>query len=112
MTPEAHEAKPVGFHTERLAVADLATEIGAIDGHVLRVSKTTIEPGGHYAQHSHVHRPEIIYVLEGVFTDIRDGLETQYGAGEVIQMINGAKHAIVNKQAVPVTYISVTVRRP
>jgi hypothetical protein len=40
------EAKPLGFNTSGLALVDLGTEIGALDGRVLRVSKTRIEPGG------------------------------------------------------------------
>lgn len=109
---DAEEAKPVGFTTERLAVADLATEIGAIDGHVLRMSRTMIAPDGGYAPHSHEGRPELIYVLDGVFTDSRDGKETNYGPGEVIAMTNGVTHAIRNRSGKPVTYISVTVRKP
>ncbi len=112
--PEQTEeaAKPLGFHTSRLAAVDLAAEIGGLNGHVLRVSKTTIEPGGSYAAHSHQGRPEIIYILEGIFTDGRDGKETDYGPGQVIQMTNGVTHSIVNKTSEPVTYISVTVRIP
>ena len=105
------KAKPLGFDTDRLASVDLAAEIGAIDGHFVRLSKTTIVPGGSYAEHSHAGRPEIIYVLRGVFTDIRDGITTDYGPGEVIRMTGGVSHAIVNRTADPVTYLSVSVRQ-
>ncbi|WP_154964487.1 cupin domain-containing protein [Agrobacterium tumefaciens] len=112
ITEKVEEAKPVGFTTERLALADLASEIGSIDGHVLRMSRTTIAPDGGYAPHSHDGRPELIYVLDGIFTDSRDGTETNYGPGEVIAMTNGITHAIRNLSGKPVTYISVTVRKP
>ncbi|PSH62240.1 cupin [Phyllobacterium sophorae] len=98
--------------TSRLAVVELAGEIGALEGHVLRMSKTTIEAGGSYAPHSHAGRPEVIYVLEGIFTDRRGGTETNYGPGEVISMTDGVTHSIANETDEPVTYISVTVRRP
>jgi len=106
------EAKPVGFDTQRLAAADLEAEIGALDGHVFRMSRTTIAPDGRYEPHSHKGRPELIYVLEGIFTDVRDGVDRHYGPGEVISMTNGVTHAIRNVSGKPVTYISVTVRKP
>lgn len=112
MTDAIEEPKPVGFATERLAMADLANEIGAIDGHVLRMSRTTIAADGGYEPHSHAGRPELIYVLEGTFTDCRDGIETHYGPGQVVSMTNGVTHAIRNLSGKPVTYISVTVRKP
>ncbi|MFB9947477.1 cupin domain-containing protein [Rhizobium puerariae] len=112
MTDGLEETKPVGFTTQRLAHVDLASEIGAIDTHVLRMSRTIIAPDGGYAPHSHEGRPELIYILEGTFTDVRDGMETHYGPGEVVSMTNGVTHAIRNLSGKPVTYISVTVRKP
>lgn len=106
------EPKPIGFNTERLSVVDLASEIGALDGHVLRLSKTSIEPGGHFDAHSHAGRPELIYILEGTFTDERNGIVTDHGPGAVIQMTHGVTHSIVNRTGKPVTYLSVTVRVP
>lgn len=106
------EARPVGFTTERLAAIDLAAEIGALDGHVLRASRTRIAPGGGYAVHAHNGRPEIIVMLDGVLTETRGGKRVEYRAGGVLVMNDGVMHALENRGTVDVEYISITVRIP
>jgi quercetin dioxygenase-like cupin family protein len=111
MTTE-QEAKPIGFTTERLAVIDLAAEIGKIDGHVLRASRTRIAPGGGYAAHAHDGRPEIIVLLNGTLTETRNGKTVDYTAGNVLSMSDGVVHTLENRGATDVEYVSITVRVP
>ena len=106
------EAKPIGFTTERLAAIDLATEIGKINGHVLRASRTRIAPGGGYAAHVHDGRPEIIVMLGGTLTETRNGKVVEYTAGSVLSMSNGVVHTLENRGANDIEYISITVRIP
>ena len=67
----SEEAKPIGFTSQRFTAIDLAREIGALNGHVLRASRTRISPGGGYASHAHNGRPEIIVMLKGTLTETR-----------------------------------------
>jgi quercetin dioxygenase-like cupin family protein len=106
------EPRPVGFTTERLAAIDLATEIGKLDGHVLRASRTQVRPGGGFAAHAHNGRPEIIVMLKGTLTETRDGKPVDYTAGGVLVMAQGVTHVLQNRGAEVVEYISITVRVP
>ena len=108
----AEEAKPVGFTTERLAAINLSSEIGRLNGHVLRTSRTRIAPGGGYAAHVHDGRPEIIVMLQGVLTETRSGNVVDYATGSVLVMSDGVVHTLKNRGAADVEYISVTVRVP
>lgn len=104
--------RPTGFTTERLAAIDLASEIGAVNGHVLRASRTRIAPGGGYAAHVHDGRPEIIVMLKGALTETRDGRAKNYTAGSVLVMANGVTHTLENRGGDDVEYVSITVRIP
>ena len=105
-------AKPVGFTTDRLAAIDLAKEIGKLDGHVLRASRTRIAPGGGYAAHIHDGRPEIIVMLSGTLTETRDGKAAEHTTGSVLVMHDNVVHTLQNRGAVDVEYVSITVRIP
>jgi quercetin dioxygenase-like cupin family protein len=106
------EPRPIGFNTERLAAIDLAAEIGKLDGHVLRASRTRVRPGGGFAVHAHNGRPEIIVMLKGTLTETRDGNAVDYGAGGVLVMANDVIHVLENRGADEVEYVSITVRVP
>lgn len=104
--------RPVGFTTERLAAIDLAREIGKLDGHVLRASRTRVVPGGGFAAHAHKGRPEIIVMLRGTLTETRNGNAVDYTAGGVLVMAEGVTHTLENRGAEEVEYVSITVRVP
>ncbi len=106
------EAKPIGFSTERLTAIDLLHEIGQLDGHVLRASRTRVAPGGGYAAHHHQGRPEIIVMLRGTLTETRDGKTLDYTAGGVLVMSHGVTHVLENRTQNELEYVSITVRVP
>ena len=106
------EVRPVGFTTKRLAAIDLPAEISDFTDHVLRLSHTTIRPGGYLAAHAHVARPEIIYMLSGVLTETRADRAVDYQAGDTLVMSNGVTHTLENRGQSEVVYLSITVRIP
>lgn len=110
--PEAaSEPAPIGFTTARLAAIDLAKEIPSLEGRFVRLSHTSIRPGGGFDWHSHAGKPEIIYVLEGTLTEGRGGAQIAHGPGSVLQMTDGVRHSLANHAAVPVVYLSIAVRK-
>ena len=61
---------------------DLGPEIEGMAGRQLRMRMVTIEPGGVFGPiHDHKDRPGIVYILQGTFTDHRNGVATAYGPG-------------------------------
>ena len=52
-----------------LAQIDLADEKIALKGHLMRVRKLEIQPGGIVPWHSHGDRPAIIYMVQGEATE-------------------------------------------
>ena len=106
------EPRPIGFATERLAAIDLISEIGKLDGHVLRASRTRVSAGGGFAAHTHDGRPEVIVMLKGTLTETRGSKTVDYAAGEVLVMSDGVTHALENRGMDEVEYVSITVRVP
>ncbi|MHC5795008.1 cupin domain-containing protein [Lacisediminihabitans sp. FW035] len=98
--------------TELLAAIDLGSEIPGMDGRQLRMRLVTIEPGGVFGPvHDHVGRPGVVYVLQGVITDHRDGLATEYGPGLGWPEDHHTLHWLENRGSVPAVEISVDVVR-
>jgi len=104
------EPLPVGFQTARLASIDLTHEIENPNSRMVRLSRTTIAPGGSLGQHSHKDRPELIYVLEGALTESRSGRAVEHRPGDVLVMTKDITHALANRTTAPVTYPSVSIR--
>jgi len=48
-----------------LATIDLSKEKVALPGHLLRIRKLVIQPGGIVPWHSHGDRPALIYIVQG-----------------------------------------------
>lgn len=71
-----------GITVEVLATIDLAAEIDGIEGRQLRMRRVTIDPGGVFGpMHDHKGRPGMVFILQGVITDHRNGISTEYGPG-------------------------------
>ncbi len=104
----APEAK--GVAVELLATVDLGPEIPGMEGRQLRMRKVTIEPGGVFGPlHDHNGRPGTVYVLEGMITDHRDGIATDYGPGVGWPEDRNTLHWLENRGTVPAVEISVDV---
>lgn len=92
-----------------LTTMDLAPEIDGMQGRVLRMRMTTIEPGGTIGLHDHKDRPSVIYLLEGALTEHRGGVMRDLGQGDVISQGKDSAHAIENRGATPAAFIEVEV---
>jgi uncharacterized cupin superfamily protein len=108
--PTAPETK--GITSEVLATVDLGREIEGMAGRELRMRIVTMEPGGVYGPlHDHVDRPGLVYILQGTITDIRDGVETDYGPGVGWPEDRNTLHWLENRGSVPAIEISVDIVR-
>jgi quercetin dioxygenase-like cupin family protein len=103
---------PKGFDVKILGSIDLGPEIEGMAGRVLRMSYVTVAPGGGLAAHSHDGRPEIIYVVQGILTEERNGGPAiDHKAGDVLVMKTGITHALSNHSAEPAVFVSAPIAK-
>lgn len=99
-----------GFTVELLSTIDLGPEIDGLSGRQLRMRKFTIEPGGVIGPlHTHVDRPGTVYILEGIITDHRNGIATDYGPGLGWPEDRNTNHWLENRGNIPAVEISVDI---
>jgi quercetin dioxygenase-like cupin family protein len=75
-TASAEQAPPKenkGMKAPVLSSLDLGPEIDGMQGRQLRMRLVTLEPGGAIAIHSHKDRPTVVYLLQGTWTELREG---------------------------------------
>ena len=112
MSGDQQAPETVGVAVELLATVDLGPEIQGTEGHQLRMRRVTIEPGGVFGPvHDHKGRPGIVFVLEGMITDHRDGIATDYGPGVGWPEDRNTNHWLENRGTVPAVEISIDVVR-
>jgi quercetin dioxygenase-like cupin family protein len=104
-------APPKGFNVKELGTIPLGPELEGMQGRVLRMSYVTVDPGAAMAAHSHQDRPEIIYVVQGTLTEIRNGVPGEHGPGAVLRMTRDITHALENRSSAPVVYIAAPIAR-
>jgi quercetin dioxygenase-like cupin family protein len=77
--------EPKGVTDEVLASIDLAKTKAGPEGHLFRMRRLVIEPGGVVPWHNHGERPALIYVIEGSITEYRStcAVPIEHKAGEV-----------------------------
>ena len=77
-----------------LAQIDLAGEKVALKGHLMRVRKLEIQPGGIVPWHSHGDRPAIIYIAEGEIVEYASNCSEPivHKAGEIRPETSGTSH--------------------
>ena len=101
-----------GVEVELLATVDLGPEIPGLEGRQLRLRRVTMEPGAVFGPlHDHRDRPGTVYVLEGVITDHRDGVDTDYGPGPGWPEDRNTLHWLENRGATSAVEISVDIVR-
>jgi quercetin dioxygenase-like cupin family protein len=101
-----------GFDVKVLGSIDLGPEIDGMAGRVLRMSYVTVAPGGGLTAHSHDGRPEIIYVVQGILTEERNGgPPVDHKAGDVLIMKTGITHVLSNRSADPAIFISAPIAK-
>ena len=99
-----------GVAVKLLATVDLGPEIEGMAGRQLRMRMVTIEPGGVFGPvHDHKGRPGVVFVLQGVITDHRNGAATDYGPGVGWPEDRNTVHWLENKGTIPAVEISVDI---
>ncbi|KAF2391768.1 cupin domain-containing protein [Pseudomonas frederiksbergensis] len=108
--PAAPETK--GVTVMLLATIDLGPEIEGMAGRQLRMRKVTIEPGGVFGPlHNHIDRPGTVYILQGIITDHRNGVATDYGPGVGWPEDRNTTHWLENRGSETAVEISVDIVR-
>ena len=101
-----------GVTVKLLATRDLGPEIEGMEGRQLRMRMVTIEPGGVLGPvHDHKDRPGIVYILQGIFTDHRNGVATEYRPGVGWSEDKNTMHWLENRATTPAVEISVDIVR-
>jgi quercetin dioxygenase-like cupin family protein len=88
------ETKPVGVTDDVLSAIDLSSKGEAFKGHMLRLRKLVVQPGGVVPWHSHEARPANITVVEGSITEYRSNCKVPilHRAGDTIGEFGSFSH--------------------
>jgi len=99
-----------GVSVDLLATVDLGRELEGMAGRQLRMRMFTMEPGAVFGPiHDHRGRPGLVYVLQGVITDHRDGVATDYGPGVGWPEDRNTTHWLENRGSTTAIEISVDI---
>ena len=91
-----------------LAQIDLAGEKLALNGHMMRVRKLEVQPGGVVPWHSHGDRPALIYVMSGEIVEHASNCAVPilHKAGDVARETHATSHWWNNQGKAPVVLLS------
>lgn len=98
--------------TEKLlGQVDLSKEKVAVAGHMFRMRRLDIKPGGEVAWHSHADRPALIYVVSGTVTEYSSHCSEPivHTTGDLSVEAGGLSHWWKNTSTQPVTLISADI---
>ena len=101
-----------GLSGKLLTEMPLAPEFTETGNRNLRMRVLTLEKGGIVAQHSHEKRPSVEYILSGTCTELRDGNERAYKAGDVVAADHSVTHWWRNEGDEPVVTLAVDIYQP
>lgn len=112
MSSDQKDLQTKGVAVQLLAALDLGPEIEGLAGRQLRMRLITFQPGAVFGPlHDHVDRPGLVYILQGVITDHRDGVATDYGPGLGWPEDHTTLHWLENRTLLPAVEISVDIIR-
>lgn len=99
---------PKGVSDNVLAMIDLSKEKVTIAGHVMRVRRLDVQPGGIVPWHSHAERPALIYVVSGEIMENASNCAVPilHKAGEVARETHATAHWWQNHGKTTVTLLS------
>jgi quercetin dioxygenase-like cupin family protein len=97
-----------GVTWTQLGELDLGTEVG-FDGHALRGRLVTLPPDGVIPTHNHNDRPSMLYMVEGVATEIRGTTIIEHRPGEGFRIGKDTPHSVENRSAATAAYVEVDV---
>jgi len=110
---KADAVKPVNYGPKEvtdnvLSMIDLAKEKVALNGHMMRVRRLEVQPGGIVPWHSHAERPALIYVVSGEIVENASNCAVPilHKAGEVARETHATAHWWQNNGKVAVTLLS------
>ncbi len=113
----ADATKPVDYGPKAvtdmvLAQIDLSGEKIALNGHLMRVRKLEIQPGGIVPWHSHGDRPALIYVVSGQIYEHASNCAVPilHKAGEVARETHLTSHWWKNEGTAPVVLLSFDIQ--
>jgi quercetin dioxygenase-like cupin family protein len=103
---------PAGITAELLSEIELMKEFGDVGNRRLRMRVLTVPKGGHVAEHSHVGRPSLEYVLSGTATEFSGGQERTVQAGDAITADHTTVHAWRNDTDGDLVILAVDIYDP
>jgi quercetin dioxygenase-like cupin family protein len=110
---KAGALKPVtvaakGVTDKVLSQIDLAGEKVALKGHMMRVRRLEVQPGGVVPWHSHADRPALIYIVSGEIVENASNClqPIVHRAGEVARETHETSHWWQNVGTVPAVLLS------
>lgn len=109
-TARAPAAAPAaGIAAKQINLIDLGAEFEGMQGKRLLMRTVTFPPGTRSPEHSHKGRPGLVYVLEGTFTEHRNGVATEYGPGTGWVEDHNTTHWVENRGTTPAVQLSVAI---
>ncbi|UYN94825.1 MAG: cupin domain-containing protein [Enhydrobacter sp.] len=99
---------PKGVSDNILSMIDLGAEKIAAKGHLMRLRRLEIQPGGIVPWHGHAERPALIYVVSGEIVEHASNCTVPivHKAGEVARETHAVAHWWQNNGGRPVTLLS------
>jgi quercetin dioxygenase-like cupin family protein len=99
---------PKGVTDKVLSTIDLAGEKVALKGHLMRVRKLEVQPGGIVPWHSHAERPALIYIVSGEIVENAStcAVPIVHKAGEVARESHATAHWWQNTGTAAVVLLS------
>jgi len=95
-----------------LAQINLADEMVALKGHMMRVRRLDVQPGGIVPWHSHADRPALIYIVSGEIYENASNCAVPilHKAGDVARETHATAHWWQNTGKVPVVLLSFDIQ--
>jgi quercetin dioxygenase-like cupin family protein len=112
MSNEQKSPETRGVSVQLLSTVDLGPEIEGMAGRKFRMRMVTFQPGATFGPlHDHKDRPGMVYILQGMITDHRNGVDTDYGPGVGWPEGRNTLHWLENRGTIPAVEISVDIVR-
>ncbi|MEX0408283.1 cupin [Aquibium sp. LZ166] len=105
---------PAGVTDEVLASIDLSSKGAEWKGHLLRMRKLVVQPGGVVPWHEHSMRPANILIASGAITEYRSSCKVpiEHVAGDVAVEFGDLAHWWKNNDAAPAVLYSADILPP
>ncbi len=100
---------PPAWSPKDISQLALAAEFAGMQGKNLRMRTVTFAPGARSPEHSHKDRPGMAYVLQGTFTEHRNGVTKEYGPGTSWVEDHNTTHWVENRGSTPAVQLSVVI---